>query len=295
MKHFFTLLCVCTLAFMTSCNSDSREQISASTIVSLVEDMLEVNCENQDYAEITTGYFECNDKDKRYTLRKLAAAGVITYKTECFEVTETYRYSTGYDWWTGRQTYATGTRTNRHVFVDVALTSKGKSYVVDGYPVPDEDEDPDLAEPAPKAFPEDDVPYDEVLDCDKKEPKKEPKESTKSEEEYDPSGCDTDYDDVADDEPQDTPGTAELTPYEKACQKVYTEDYIVETGAIEIVKARNIRLDKIAGRAAAEIIIEVTDVSPFGRILQGLVEGERDAEDVTLIYFEDKGWILEDF
>lgn len=46
--------------------------------------------------------------------------------------------------------------------------------------------------------------------------------------------------------------------------------------------------------AEAEIVTEVYDVTPFGRILSGAIEKHRSVTTFLFIYYQDKGWAISD-
>ena len=68
-----------------------------------------------------------------------------------------------------------------------------------------------------------------------------------------------------------------------------------KAGEVRATKARNILLKSPMGilTAEAEIIIETMKVTDAGRILRGLENGQKHTEDVKLIYYVDKGWVID--
>lgn len=283
-KGVLLLGVVGSLVLATSCK-DSRESISASKIKSLVEENLEERGKSQKYKELHIGYYEENDHDTRYELRQLAAADVITYKAERFEVEETYNQKHG-NWYTG-YTYKKVVRKKEHIMVDVALTSKGKRYVVDGIPEVS-DEDVDLLDAPRGVFPEDCVSYEEIFETPKPVEQPEEYETPEVKEESSPSEMEQIVE--SDNASQEAEEVKEPTPYEKALAKVNSSYVIVKTFALEVVKVRDITLNPFLGEAAAEVIIQTTDTTPFGRIMSGVYDGERDSDKVSFVYYEDKGW-----
>ena len=83
MKRLLHLYILLTCISIVSCTS--QDKLSKSTIKNLVTEELNKKNLLHQYATIEVGYYEENDEDERYELRKLAAAGVITYKAERIE------------------------------------------------------------------------------------------------------------------------------------------------------------------------------------------------------------------
>ena len=48
------------------------------------------------------------------------------------------------------------------------------------------------------------------------------------------------------------------------------------------------------GEGEAEIIIEYCDVTPFGRILEDVLDGEKMVDRCKFIYYNDLGWTMVD-
>lgn len=280
-KQLFTsLLLLFVAVIFCACNTSSRDSLSASTIEDLVAEELAYDCEDVTYGTIKTGYYELADAAERFTLRKLAAAGVITYK--CDRILGSVTVRTGYDWWTGRNTY--GRRTKYFYFVDVQLTEEGRDYVVEDIPAPAERIDEDMIQPEVGHYPEFDVPEVEIF------------EETAADIEHD--APDMEEQTPAPKNEAQTPKEEEVvevekTPLEIAREKENSTIYNVLCYRLSVVKARNIELNLTMGTARAEYITESYDVTPFGRVYYQIIDGVRECDEVSLKYFEDKGWVID--
>lgn len=266
-KSIAVLACICAV----SCTS--QDKLHESTIKDLVtEELNKKNLLNQ-YATIEVGYYEENDEDERYVLRKLAAAGVITYKVERIEAKVKVRDGYTYDYNTYRVVDKYKTVTRYKYFVETALTAKGDSLAVAYIPRYEEEPDEYLQYPEYKIYPEDAVSREEVFGDDGKpvEVVEEKKEEEKAEEH-------------ASEKPEPK------TDYEKAKAKEHKETKYVKTHSLKVTDARNILVRE--GVGAADVIVDSYDVSPFGRILMYEREGTHEIYEVSFVYYQDKGWVI---
>ena len=266
-KSIAILACICAV----SCTS--QDKLYESTIKDLVtEELNKKNLLNQ-YATIEVGYYEENDEDERYVLRKLAAAGVITYKVERIEAKVKVRDGYTYDYNTYRVVDKYKTVTRYKYFVETALTAKGDSLAVAYIPRYEEEPDEYLQYPEYKIYPEDAVSREEVFGDDGKpvEVVEEKKEEEKAEEH-------------ASEKPEPK------TDYEKAKAKEHKETKYVKTHSLKVTDARNILVRE--GVGAADVIVDSYDVSPFGRILKYEREGTHEIYEVSFVYYQDKGWVI---
>lgn len=265
-KSFALLACVCAV----SCTS--QDKLPESTIKDLVtEELNKKNLLNQ-YATIEVGYYEENDEDERYVLRKLAAAGVITYKAERIEAKVKVRDGYTYDYNTYRVVDKYKTVTRYKYFVETALTAKGDSLAVAYIPRYEEEPDEYLQYPEYKTYPEDAVSREEVFGDDGKPV--EVVEEKKEEEKTEPVS----------EKPEPK------TDYEKAKAKEHKETKYVKTHSLKVTDARNILVRE--GVGAADVIIDSYDVSPFGRILKYEREGNHEICETSFVYYQDKGWVI---
>lgn len=266
-NSFALFMCICAV----SCTS--QDKLPESTIKNLVtEELNKKNLLNQ-YATIEVGYYEENDEDERYELRKLAAAGVITYKVERIEAKVKVRDGYTYDYNTYRVVDKYKTVTRYKYFVETALTAKGDSLSVAYIPRYEEEPDEYLQYPEYKTYPEDAVSREEVFGDDGKpvEVVEEKKEEEKAEE-------------PVSEKPEPK------TDYEKAKAKERKETKYVKTHSLKVTDARNILVRE--GVGAADVIVDSYDVSPFGRILKYEREGKHEIYEVSFVYYQDKGWVI---
>ena len=266
-NSFALFMCICAV----SCTS--QDKLPESTIKNLVtEELNKKNLLNQ-YATIEVGYYEENDEDERYVLRKLAAAGVITYKVERIEAKVKVRDGYTYDYNTYRVVDKYKTVTRYKYFVETALTAKGDSLAVAYIPRYEEEPDEYLQYPEYKIYPEDAVSREEVFGDDGKpvEVVEEKKEEEKAEEH-------------ASEKPEPK------TDYEKAKAKEHKATKYVKTHSLKVTDARNILVRE--GVGAADVIVDSYDVSPFGRILKYEREGTHEIYEVSFVYYQDKGWVI---
>lgn len=275
----FTLALLVVTLCLGACSTSSRSELSAGTIKDLASEQLKLEGKDAKYRTIKTGYYELNNQKDRYTLRKLAAAGVITYK--CDRIKSSGYVKNGYDWWSGKTQYR---KVNKnYYFVDVQLTKAGQRCVVDELPEIEEQIDEDLLQPEPEYYPEFDVPEEEVFPEDIVAEEKAVEEKPAAEAQ---PASETQKQEAA------TP-EVEKTPLELAREKEYSTEHFVLCYRIKVIKARNIELNPNAGRAEAECIVAYYDVTPFGRIYNQVIDDMRDAYNVDLKYYEDKGWVVD--
>lgn len=271
MKILFKLIAVLSCICASSCTS--RDKLPESTIKELVtEELNKENLLNQ-YATIEVGYYEENDEDERYELRKLAAAGVISYKVERIEAKVRVRDGYTYDYNTYRVVDKYKTVTRYKYFVETALTAKGDSLSVAYIPRYKEELDEYLQYPEFRTYPEDAVSREEVFGDDGQ-----PVEVVEDEKK-----AETETKAVAEKpEPK--------TDYDKAKAKEHKETKYVKTHSLKVTDARNILVRE--GVATADVIVDSYDVSPFGRILKYEREGMHEIYEVSFVYYQDKGWVV---
>ncbi len=285
----FTLALLVVTLCLGACSSSSRNELPASTIKDLASEQLKLKGKDAKYRTIKTGYYELNDNEDRYTLRKLAAAGMITYK--CDRIKSFGYVKNGYNWWTGKTLYK---KVNKnYYFVDVQLTKDGQRCVVDELPEIDEPIDKDLLQPEPEYYPEFDVPKEEVFPEDIVAEEK-PAETNAAEENVVEEKPVTKEQPASDTQQQEaTEPVVEKTPLELAREKEHSTEHYVLCFRTEVIKVRNIELHPTTGRAEAEYIVEIYDVTPFGRIYDLVIDDMRDSDKVELKYYEDKGWVID--
>ena len=304
-KFMFTIMAFTAIIAFTSC-SDSNDSLSSSTAKSLVKDELKRQHELVGAFSIRVGYFECNDDVTRYQYKQLAANELITYKCDIVKKkvrVQKERKLTDTNWWGEKYEYTDYYWTDEEVktyFMTVTLTEKGKKliYVEEPAELSDDEKDlkPDMVFDRSK-FPESNVPLDSDMDSTliaKKKPQLPTMSTAITEEVYDTVAADTAeaYGDVDMPEP-DSSSKKEAkakNAYEEAKAKEFFEEVKLKGYEIKIIKARNI-LKTGDYSAHAEIIAELDEVTPVGRIFGNLDEGRRFLLGTcNYIYYQDKGW-----
>ncbi len=265
MKRSIIFLSVCLSALIiTSCgdNKQNDKQISTSNIKTAVERLAEFQ-DGYYNTTLTVGYYELNCQIQRENLRKLAANGVITYNAE--QINE-------YD--------GTLLKTT-HVFVNVALTAEGQKCVVEKGYVDSLSKDVDMLNRfASEKYPMDSVGKEII-----------PVRNPLYAEEGDPEEI----------KPIETPSIANCekptpTLYDLALAKVQTKEVTVIAMKKTVAVVRNVICDELMlaqGNAQADVIIENTEVTAFGRILNKYVKGLREEKHFTFKYYIDRGWDIE--
>lgn len=318
MKNLSLLACIAFLfCFIVLPSCEKNDSLTSKVIVKECNDLLYQIGEDSVVTQIRTGYYELNDSPSRCELKKLEAAGLITYQVERFawwEKTETYKKEIAkYDWYFG-PTYKTVKKVsydyNEHFMVDVQLADEGKKWVVKGEPIMKPVIDKDLLQPESdlSSFPENQIdcveswpevpnPYLEP------EPEPEPEVKPEPQPETEPKSQPT-AEPKAESEPQseeEAPATPQVT--ESAQRKAFEEAKAKEGGQFvwlfayknRAIKARNIQMSNTSEfpTAQAEVIFEIYNVSTAGRAIEKAIEGTRSALPVTLNYYIDKGWVLD--
>lgn len=249
---------------LASCGSDSLSKGSAE---GALEDQLVMFQDSSQVVRLNTGYYELDDADARFQLKKLAAAGVIDYKVDLIVETRTGWYAGQYE----------------HYFVTVNLTEEGKKYVVSKPVTEIVDKDMEVKE-SDESYPEDNVaPGDDLSNTGS---------AAQSNLETPADG------DVMDPDTYPTAtATADMSEYEAAQAKQHIDMCTFLSHKNKIVKIQRIFCPEEMmknGKASCEYIYEYSDVTPFGRILNGVKEGSRQKESATFVRYEDLGWTLQD-
>lgn len=277
-KHslFLIIVSFVVLSF-TSCSSEMKP-LTERDVVKSVKEFYDFGIKNYSTNVINTGYYELNSEEARLKLRKMQAAGLINYKVEYFE--EEVR---GYYWNTKKE----------HYVVSVSLTEEGKKYQISEeeynklqeekiQSLYDKDLKNDLEE---KEYPEDKVGPEVISNMPQK---------TKS---VDNGNVKENKTVASSSSSYSSNDNAQMSAYDKVKAKFVENKVYVKLFKFEVVKARKIKCtpDMMKeGRGYAEVITEYVDVTPFGRILSNVKEGNREAEKVELNYYEDEGWTFED-
>lgn len=266
------------VAFLSACGGNSKEFNASSA-----EKAIEKSQALQDSAStvnLLTGYYELNDADARLKLRQLAANEMLTYSAE--QINEYIPAS-----------YYRPARTREHIFVTVALTEKGKKYVVE-QPIKSEYKDLLKNEPSTKTFPESTVAADEQIKLVNP-----PTAEQNGEVETDGPMDENDVPNVGYESEGSSSASAKAsTPYEKAQKRANSNKLNMLAMQLKVYKVLNLRNTEEMmkeGKATCEAILEYDDVTSFGRIIGGITEGNRfRAENLKFNYYNDKGWALEE-
>ena len=317
MKTIFkSVIVIATLAMMTSCGgSMNPDTITEKQILKLVNQKLEDCAENTEYLAmpIPVGTFECNDASVRHLLRQLDEAGIIDYKV------------TRYAWWeTGKKRVRVAYQVERqgywysyydteyrwenqeffdfqdHYIVNTKLTSKGKRLQVDSIP------EPKIVDPELESKPIDhskcswnrkDLSENwPVIENPflKKEPAKQSADSLAT------PVVENTPEAVAVQETEAEPKDDGIKRQDEAQYKAYNEVkenvemVILKANEYKAIVARNIYITEKDGLkyAHAEVIYTTSDTNDAARILMGKEDDQREADDVKLVYYLDKGWVL---
>lgn len=250
---------------LASCGSDSMSKGNAE---GALEDQLVMFQDSSQVVGLNTGYYELDDADERFQLKKLAAAGMIDYKVELIVETRTGWYAGQYD----------------HYFVTVNLTEEGKKYIV-SKPVTEIIDKDMVVKESDESYPEDNVaPGDDLSNTGSAAQTNVTSETPAEEDVMDPETYPT------------ATATADMSEYEAAQAKQHVERHMFLSHMNKIVKIQKIFCPEEMmknGQASCEYIYEYSDVTPFGRILNDVKEGTRMKESATFVHYEDLGWTLQ--
>ncbi|MBR1414448.1 MAG: hypothetical protein IJ570_01105 [Prevotella sp.] len=295
-----------TMQVFTSCSQDPNK-LPTGVVEDLVEELLEESGQEQSFVNIPVGTFELNDQHARAMLMKLQAAGVVNYKVDRYawwnKTLEIHNY---YQWYNSTHERIGNTYYDfeEHFVVTVSLTEEAKKYQVDSIPQPKQKEDEDMKQPDvnPDQFPENNIRLTEEWPYipNPENPVRENKDkvtvdlSQPIEEDEDP-GCETEED-------YDTAQRLSLDietsmNYEEVSQRFNQEIVYLKSSKLKVKKARFVQVydSPNTGRrcGSAEVIVEMKDVTPAGRVLGSKYDGIRFCSPVEVVYYADKGWILQ--
>ncbi len=256
---------------LASCGGD---ELSKGKAESALEDQLVMFQDSSQVVSLVTGYYEENEESSRYALKKLAAVGMITYKVDLIIETRQSWYST---------------RKYPHYFVTVNLTEEGRKYVVSNPVTEIEDKDMENKEKE-KTYPEDNVtPGDELNSI---LPPQEVETSSNVNENQDTTTGNDAYN-----LPAGGNLSSEVSEYEKAKARTSTQVYRLLSHLNKIVKIQKIYCPEEMmkkGQAGCVYIYKYKNVTPFGRILSGVREGDRFKKTATFTNYIGAGWEVSD-
>lgn len=308
-----TKILLCSLALLccfSSCTQSpdtiSERQILKAVNTYLSEEGIDKYCE-----DLYIGKYECDDPEMRLKLRALDAAGILKYNVQRYawwekgqkKVRESYQVNRNYGWWSYPETeYRTVSRTaytfEDHYIVDIKLTHSSKSLLMEEEDDIDVDEDleqPDFSnkkyawnkKDLSETWPVIENPFiekpKEESKAEKATPKAEPREEQHTEVAKAPAG----------------PKVERIDSLQYEAFSAISEDkecVFLHAYSKVACKARNIQVvSNDSGQFAyAEVIIKTDKVSDVGRIFNGVENGLKVLAKVKLIYYIDKGWVVED-
>lgn len=265
-KSLLVLGMALSAVVLTSCGGNKRNntQITEDAVKQAVERLSDFQ-KGKYNVPVEIGYYELNNENARYKLRQLASNGMIAYNAE--QINE-------YD--------ANNQLIAEHVFVNVEVTAEGKKYLLEKSYIDSLNCDVDMLNRfASETYPMDDVAKKEII------PVRNPLYVTKDGSE-----------DLTEDQPKEISDVAQASPtlYQTAKSKETVEDVFFLAMSKSIYKIENVVCDELMqkqGNAQADVIIEQTEVTPFGRIVGNFTKGEKERVHLTLKYFIERGWDVE--
>lgn len=315
MKTLFKLsVLVLAGSLLLSCVS-SPNRLSSGEIVRQYNKMMKKAATNEYFVDLEVGKYEENSSAERLILRQLEAAGIVTYEVARYPWWEktfrTYRKAvpvTKYYWGYAYQDEEYRTVKENvynfedHYIVGVGLTRKGKSLVVEERPEPVYETDKDLADPEidpdkyawnkkdlTENWPEIENPF--IQKEEPAAPAQKPAAPAQAEDR--PATPST----PADEPEEDPTERIDARKYEAYnALDLNSEDVILKAFSVKAVKARNIQISTASGtpKATAEVILTSYGTTDAGRILEGAENGFHQLATVTLTYYQDKGWVLDE-
>lgn len=297
-----------TAAILTACGQ-VPSTISERCILKEVNHELVNQAVHQHFVTVKTGVYDCPDEAERENLRKLAAAGLVTYNVERYAwwekskktVKKAYTVTKNGFWGSYRDTEYKWAKTDVYDFCDhyvvtVELTSKGERLSVTSLPEPIDADDRDLKAPnideskyawnrkdISESWPRIPNPFIEEKSQDDSMVNHQKSVGLKDEKKAEQSGTIIER--------------IDSLQYAAFKALALNEDMrIIKAGSIKAIKARNIQVSNSAGfpKASAEVIIHYENATDAGRILSGVENDQRALINVTLSYYIDKGWKLDD-
>ncbi len=278
------LLLTSSAAIFTSC--DKGNVLTESAVKSAVKEVIEPYEQHYTPTSIQLGFYELNSESERNDLRKLAAAGMITYEAQIV-IEKIQRYYS--------------VREKEHVFVNVALTPEGQKMVMSEEEVlaykkatkeAQKGSDKDLECPnIDTEYPEDNIGPEIITKIIRDD-------GTTNPNSYTPNNRGTETDNDATSGATSNPQKMEepTTAYGKTVKRISTETVYVKAFKMQIYKIRHVLCPPAmaeTGKGSAEVIIEYKDVTPFGRILKHALDGQKEVNTWDFIYYNDQGWTID--
>lgn len=295
MKSTFKLAAVALagLMFMNSCGSDSG-MLSESQAKSAIKDYYMFD-KDANVTAFNVGFFETSEETLN-NYAQLQAAGMITFSVE--KAVETVREKK-YSWYGSYE----NVYTRDHYFVQVDLTDKGRSYVVEN-PVTCEKEIAKLKKQMEEFEPVSPDYLSVVYETPQQQIDNKVNEAV-SEEEIAQDVQDSVV--VPAEEVVEEVVEAEPAPVQQAAAKDENAKYnaLVAKVSYESVYVRLFRysLDKVFNvfcteemmknaKAKCTAVIKYEDETPFGYVIAGPVEGKIFLFDASFTRYQDRGWVV---
>lgn len=262
-------LAVVTVFFFVSCGNN--KQLTTGSAEDAIE-QLPMFQDSANVVTLKTGYYELEEANARYKLRQLAANELLTYSAE--QINE--YIPAGY--WSKAKTIP-------HVFVTVALTEKGKKYIVTE-PIKDKDSEDLKNKNKEETYPESSVVENEQI------PLRNPQEGSNDVSNNDSSSS---YDNSGNNDSSDSyTSSEESSEYKKAKAKEHSEVLNLLGYKLKVYKVKNLVCTEETmknGKASCDAILEINETTPFGRIMASIKKGDRQlAKNIQFSYYIDKGW-----
>lgn len=322
MKKTFIVCTLIATALFSSC-SDNPDSLSSGKIETLVEEMLVSSGQDQGYIQIPLGYYELNNIETRYQLSRLSAAGLITYKVERYNWWNKVLQIN--DFW-GESYGSVNYSEEKHIMVRVELTEEGKKLMVDSIPEPKPVLDEEMLQPEVNLseFPENKITRDNYVKTFENWPAipcpetggssniHKDESSLKKDTEKSESAVEDEMEEAFEDnneylkqiEEYRNSGKYEVLSMDIETSSKYEAAKAKENKRIVAMKAYKLKVEKArfiqvvntdeGVHATAEVIVQYSDVTPVCRAWRQIYNETRLCAPVTLVYFNDKGWILQE-
>ena len=265
-RKLFIYALACAGLVFVGCDQNSKKSndaiISEDQVKEVVGQLADFQRGNH-YVELTTGYFELNDESQRTLYRQLAANGVITYSAEIINEIDSITIKKG------KETSKKAVLRDQHVFVKIELTPAGQAFVIADSAVVAEDSSTVVPTGMENVYANEKYDSDNVGE-EGEIPVRNP--IINDEEESEAAVA---KEEVAKKEP---------SLYEQELEKVVKKTVKVNTLVKTITQVSDIMATELMqsqGYAFADVIIENTEVSPFGRLIGNVVKGEKKKAHFT--------------
>ena len=311
-RSFILMVAILAGGLLLSC-SPSPNHLSSGTIVRQYNQYLKESAQQKNFITVEVGEYELNGDGERYRLRMLQAAGLVTYNVKRLPWWEksvrTYRksvpvtrYFYGYSYtdeeyrWVSEDVY----NFEDHYIVQVELTKKGQSLVVDALPEPIDKEDKDLKSPEvdPSKYAWNKVDLTENWKTiENPFLKKQASGTTENRETETHTTTATPRNSTEETVQEDNTERIEKSMYDAYKNFSPNSHTVVLKGfGIKAVKARNIQINTSRGypEASAEVILSSINTTDAARIYRGVEDGQKQLVKASLTYYLDKGWVLDD-